>query len=616
MKKALVTIFLFYLTVFSFICQQEKRLALVIGNANYDKGELENPLRDAKLIKETLDSLGFEVLYHENLIDSDAIYKSIKEFTKKLDSSDVSMIYYAGHGIQVDGKNYLVPTKVELTDEGDVVHYCYCLDNLMKSLSEYANKVNVIVLDACRDNPFESKWRGKSYGAKGLIGIESPDGCIIAYSTKTGKVASDNSFYAKYLAQYMQEPGLEIKNVFQKVRVKVNDVSNGEQTPVETHQMFSDFYFIKSSFEIQFHQIDNLIENKNYLGSLEIIGAILEKDPNNPKALIKRAKIYFKKNNDINTALVDLNKCIDQNPNYYDAYIERANLYNNIDSIDSSLDDYISCIKINPENPIAYNKRADLYFKIGDYEKSLEDLDEAIRLYPENEFFYFSRGKVYLKIKEYNKSLEDFNTAIIDSPEYSEFYYYRARSYDKIGKLKKALDDIKRSLELNPDNYIASKFKIELVAKALNNKSQNFKNNKQEMLDELQKETEKRQNQIDPKDPNPFILESRRYLIIGNDYSKLGYEIKSANYYYKAINEMTIAIQKLKENQNLDYFLELDSQNRLSISDLFLERAEFYKLLNIPYMMCEDYQYALENLNEAEKEAEKRVKEIIKENCK
>ena len=154
-SKFLLSFIATFFTI-AFTYSQEKRLALVIGNANYDKGVLDNPVNDAKLIANTLDSLNFEVILATNIEDQRSLQNKIREFGQKRSQYDVGFVYYAGHGVQIDGENYLLPTKEIYESEFDVTDYAVNVDKIMKYLTGMTDQVNILVLDACRDNPFES----------------------------------------------------------------------------------------------------------------------------------------------------------------------------------------------------------------------------------------------------------------------------------------------------------------------------------------------------------------------------------------------------------------------------------------------------------------------------
>jgi len=489
MKKLLLILLCLPLLVFS---QTEKRVALVIGNANYDNGELTNPVTDARKIKDALDSLDFEVHYFENLTNKDEVYQSVREFVKRLDSADISFIYYSGHGIQVDGQNYLVPTKVELTDEEDVKQYCYEFSNIMRFLSKYDDQVNIVVLDACRNNRYESNWSGKSYGGNGLASMDSPDGCILAFSTKTGKVAKDNSFYAKYLSEYMLEPGLEIKNVFQRVRDKVHSLSKGKQTPVETHQMFKDYYLVKSNYEKQFALIDSLVEiggNTNLSEAMGIASSILNADPDNRKSLLKKGNVYVElkdyekalkeynkaiklfpndpecllyrgymylhNTKEYEKAIADFSQCIEIDSAYRPAYSRSGDAYLELENYDKALADFTKAIDLDKDNAERYDYRANCYVEMEDYTNALKDYDKAIDLSPENPLYYNERGLFYLDQEKYDLALKDFASALKIDPTYAWAINNNAIIYGKQGKYELEIDEYTKAIELLVDDPLS-----------------------------------------------------------------------------------------------------------------------------------------------------------------
>ena len=133
----------------------EKRLALVIGNANYDKGPLENPVNDARLIANTLDSLNFDVILKENISTKTEFIRSIREFGMKRPEYDVAFVYYAGHGIQIENENFLLPINEDFTSEYDVLDFGVSVQNIMRYLESQTDEVNILILDGSRDNPYD-----------------------------------------------------------------------------------------------------------------------------------------------------------------------------------------------------------------------------------------------------------------------------------------------------------------------------------------------------------------------------------------------------------------------------------------------------------------------------
>ncbi|TRX62526.1 caspase family protein [Fulvivirga sp. M361] len=226
-----------------------KKVALVIGNSNYKNGgSLKNPVNDAKAIGLTLKQLGFEVYTHYDLGQAD-MKRAIDDFGKKLRSSEVGLFYYAGHGIQSKGRNYMIPVEADLQNEQQVEYDCIAADRVLAFMDYAESKVNIVVLDACRNNPFERSWR-RSANGNGLAFMNAPTGSLIAYATSPGTTASDgqgsNGLYTAALLKYMKSPGLTIEQMFKRVRSEVEEKSNKSQVPWESTSLKGEFYFVPS----------------------------------------------------------------------------------------------------------------------------------------------------------------------------------------------------------------------------------------------------------------------------------------------------------------------------------------------------------------------------------
>ncbi|HPF01779.1 MAG TPA: caspase domain-containing protein [Bacteroidales bacterium] len=225
--------------------QQEKRLALVIGNGNYIGSTLANPENDARAMTIALQKLGFEVLEFENL-DQNLMKKAIDDFGMRLRNYDVGLFYYAGHGIQVKGMNYLIPVDAQLVAETQVEFDCVQADRVVSFMDESGAEVKIVILDACRDNPFERSWTRSTTG-RGLATMTAPSGTLIAYATAPGKTASDgsgkNGLYTSALLDNISIPNITALQMFQNVRGYVVEKSNKQQIPWESTSLTGDFYF-------------------------------------------------------------------------------------------------------------------------------------------------------------------------------------------------------------------------------------------------------------------------------------------------------------------------------------------------------------------------------------
>jgi hypothetical protein len=228
--------------------EYEKRYALVIGNADYPNAVLRNPVNDANLVTAELKRAGFVIRTVKNG-SQNQMKQAISEFGDLLDKDKnaVGLFYYAGHGIQIKGKNYLVPTDAQISKEPDVEVYCVDLDGLLANLEYAGNRLNIIILDACRNNPYSRGFR--SMAGNGLATVNAPVGTFIAYATSPGSVAADgsgnNGLYTQEFVKALATPDIKIEDVFKTVRTNVKNISGGQQIPWENSSIEGDFYFIR-----------------------------------------------------------------------------------------------------------------------------------------------------------------------------------------------------------------------------------------------------------------------------------------------------------------------------------------------------------------------------------
>jgi hypothetical protein len=225
----------------------ERRVALVIGNSAYKTSPLRNPVNDARDMAETLRGCGFDVMQRENLSRRE-MEEAIRAFGQKLTRDTVALFYYSGHGLQVKGSNYLVPVDARIEKEQDVEYEGVDAGRVMAELESAGSRLNIIILDACRDNPFARSYRSTQ---RGLAVVSAPSGSVIVYSTAPGMTADDgdarNGRYTAELLQTIREPGLKLEDVLKRTRVAVREKSKGAQIPWETSSIDGDFYFVRTA---------------------------------------------------------------------------------------------------------------------------------------------------------------------------------------------------------------------------------------------------------------------------------------------------------------------------------------------------------------------------------
>jgi hypothetical protein len=220
-----------------------RKVALVIGNGAYREAPLKNPRNDARAIAGKLGALGFEVMLGEDL-GLREMTRLITRFGEKAAGTGVGMFFYAGHGMQVKGRNYLLPVDAQITSEASARSESVDLDQILDQLSGSGGQFSLVVLDACRNNPFERRFRGSGGG---LAQVDAPKGTLIAYATAPGRVALDgdgeNSTYTTALLRALDEPGLPVESVFKRVRGDVSRSTGDQQVPWESSSLTGDFFF-------------------------------------------------------------------------------------------------------------------------------------------------------------------------------------------------------------------------------------------------------------------------------------------------------------------------------------------------------------------------------------
>ena len=478
--KKIKFLILLLLPFFLFSQEKEKRLALVIGNANYDKGELKNPVNDARLIASTLDSLDFDVILKENLGSRSAFIRSIREFGNKRSGYDVAFVYYAGHGIQIGDENFLLPTREEFSSEEDVLDFGVSVQNIMRYLKSQNNEVNILILDACRDNPFESNWNAtRSLKSQGLAKIPPPTGSLIAFSTDSGQTAPDgkgnNSTFTLSLTKNILLENTSIDQVFRNVRAEVLQKTNGKQRPIESSQLTGNEFYLNPSNNFKtFQKIDQLLINKEIDSALSILNVLKNKFPKDKRIYTKRAHINLIKGLD-DYAKADYLMALKIDPNYNEAKISTIDQFDSTE-IEVGLhltlnnkereDFYKRLIENNPNSysPIIYLARY-LSFQKGESKKAIEYLNDVNRLIEsglvvrdfksisneKNKFedinitLLNNYGYFYENLKLYSESINYFKRAIklMEKTNNSKYEFALAWAYYMLGNINLQMGNIK-----------------------------------------------------------------------------------------------------------------------------------------------------------------------------
>jgi len=243
---------------------QASRYALVIGNSNYNIGSLKNPVNDAIDMTNLLQKKGFKV---QRLINANEkqMKQGIRQFTNRLHQKNVvGLFYYAGHGIEVGGHNYLIPLGANIENENDVEFESVDAGRVMAGMEKAGNNLNIVILDACRNNPFARSFRSSS---RGLGRMDAAKGSLVLYATSPGDVASDgegrNGVFTKHLITSINQATLTVEQVFKQTAKKVYQATGGKQTPWQSGVIIDEFYFTINAPQAKTVTIDTTETNSN-----------------------------------------------------------------------------------------------------------------------------------------------------------------------------------------------------------------------------------------------------------------------------------------------------------------------------------------------------------------
>ncbi len=222
----------------------ERRIALVIGNSAYKTSPLRNPVNDARAMARALSETGFTVTLVEDGSQA-GMRRAIRAFGDELLKGGTGLFYYAGHGMQVKGKNYLIPVNADIEREDEIEDAAVDANFVLSKMDTAKNSVNIMILDACRNNPFQRSFRS---GAQGLAQMDAPSGTLISFATAPGSVAADgageNGLYTSHLLKAIRTPGLPIEQMFKQVRIGVTKDTADRQVPWESSSLKGEFFFL------------------------------------------------------------------------------------------------------------------------------------------------------------------------------------------------------------------------------------------------------------------------------------------------------------------------------------------------------------------------------------
>ncbi|MDR2194944.1 MAG: tetratricopeptide repeat protein [Treponema sp.] len=416
------------------------RYALVIGNADYQNIEkLINTVNDARDIAEALRKLGFEVDLKINA-DEKQFIAAVDRHIRKLAAHPGSegFFWYAGHAVQIGGVNYLLPVDASVESELILKREAYTLDDLQAELDGAGNKVNVVVLDACRNNPLPSSSRSAG-GPRGLAPVQdAPGDLFVMFSTAAGDVADDgkgkrNSPFAEAFLKHINS-GDPLALMATDVINETLRLTNRVQRPFISGSIISDKYY-------------SLNPAASHAASVSAPASAREQDV----VFYERGAAHLSRGS-YDDAITAFTVAIELNPKHSAAYYNRGVSYYAKGGYDQAIADFTDALRLNPRDADAYYKRGNAYAKKKGYERAIVDFTEAIRLNPVYAGWYYNRGLAYINIEDYTHAIADYTEAIRLDPKDAWAYNNRGWAYYKMRDYERAIADYTAALRLDPNN--------------------------------------------------------------------------------------------------------------------------------------------------------------------
>lgn len=437
-----------------------KRQALIIGNQNYETAVLQNPINDAGAIASRLSTLGFTVT---TVLDAKLpqISTAVDSFTRSLNENDVALFYYSGHGFQLEGDNYLIPVDFNARSESDAKYAAYSVSRILDKMSSKRTRLNVLILDSCRDNPFLATRSSRG----GWAAMNTTAGTLIAFATAPGSTASDNpadrnGLFTKHLLNELQRPRVGLQELFDRVRRDVYLDSNKTQLPWTASSLIDDFQFDSGandpagalglstntrSLEVQTSPASSSWPKVVVIPPGSTRAEVVTAD-NAPQAaaLVTRATEELRKN-ELTNALDDLDKAIQLRLNYPEAYRSRGRVELLLKKHDQAIADLSYCVQTDPSDVTALYYRSLALNAIGQYDAAIKDATEIIRQAPAIAEAYVARASGYLAEGRLGEAVQDSSNAIDRNPNLSIAYAVRGRAFQGLGKIAEARSDFSQA---------------------------------------------------------------------------------------------------------------------------------------------------------------------------
>jgi tetratricopeptide (TPR) repeat protein len=425
-----------------------QKKALLIGNQAYADVPLRNPANDAIDLARALMNLGFETQVLTNM-GKVQMQTAVDSFAARLSPGDVGIFFYAGHGFQLDNENYLVPVDYSAHTGVQAKAQSIRFSNIKSRLEATPARLIIMVLDACRDNPFQVGPDGKT--TNGLALLEAGLGSYIAFSASPGKTAEDNpdernGLFTKFLLEDIREP-VGVAEIFRRVRKEVYGASSGNQLPYLHDQMIADVRLqpspddsspdtaLKATDAAKNEPIEEgkrLYNSGGCSQAAALFEALVRNNPSDPFAQNALGLADYCLSMNV-PALDHFTLAMRLRPAFAAAYLNRGRVFLKTAQYELAYEDFTWAVEAEPENGLFLRNRADALFGMRKYEDAIRDFDKAIAVDSPESAGYFGRAKVLYRLGKFREALADYDSAIARKRDFSEAYAGRAQARDQLG---------------------------------------------------------------------------------------------------------------------------------------------------------------------------------------
>jgi tetratricopeptide (TPR) repeat protein len=462
------------------------RLALVIGNSNYLEGPLKNPINDARSIYIKLNELGFNVTLVENL-RKENIGKTISTFASKVKLGDELVFFYAGHGLQLRGVNYLTAVNAEIKTEEDAPLNSIDLDKLVHRLNETPASIKLFFIDACRNNPYSRSFRSSDTGLSRMIDV--PTGTLMHFATRPGGVADDgtgaNSLYTMSLLKHIDTSNIPVESILKRVSTSVNIKSKGKQVPWTEGNILGEFFFKTQPVSPTY---PNTQSTSTQASNTNTQPPTLQSSPPSSLIEIPKVSVYdanlaknwadrsFDSVNSANwiEAIRTASVALSYDPGNIQALINKCVAYINRQDYQEATANCLQALRLEPSNSIARNNIGLIHARSGDIESALLNYQASciagfplacenfkkIKGYAPNDHETIKRvwnsdAAKFLNEGRNDEAIAACNKILKDYPTNATALATRSAAFANKGLYKEAIEDANKALRIDPDLAVA-----------------------------------------------------------------------------------------------------------------------------------------------------------------